>query len=94
MQSGQGGRGPPRGAWSPLPFRPSSPYAQSPPPRLTSPSVNMFAGRMPLCPRPRWPLGPSGIQSPSPGPRPFRLPMHPRLHPESPALRRKGKCNF
>ncbi|KAF7274649.1 hypothetical protein GWI33_012694 [Rhynchophorus ferrugineus] len=78
MQSGQGGRGPPRpgGTWSPLPFRPQSPYGPSPPPRLTSPSVNMFAGRMPVCPRPRWPVPPPGV-SPPPGPKPFRLPMHP-----------------
>lgn len=78
---GPGGRG-----WSPLHFRPPSPYAPSPPPRLGSPAMNMFGNRIPYgvpCPRPRWPTPMSPIPrgvSPPPvplGPRPFRLPMHP-----------------
>lgn len=75
---GPGGRG---AGWSPLNFRPPSPYGPSPPPRLGSPGMNMFGTRLPYmpCPRPRWPSSiPPGV-SPSPvsSPRPFRMPMHP-----------------
>lgn len=77
--SGHGGRG---GGRSPHHFRPPSPYTQSPPPRLGSPGMNMFGNRLPYmpCPRPRWPTAMSPVPpgfSPPPGPRPFRMPMHP-----------------
>lgn len=71
-----------RGGWSPHHFRPPSPYGPSPPPRLGSPGMNMFGNRLPymVCPRPMWPNAMSPVpqgMSPPPGPRPFRLPMHP-----------------
>ncbi|XP_056641850.1 uncharacterized protein LOC130448466 [Diorhabda sublineata] len=78
--------------WSPLHFRPTSPYAPSPPPRMSSPAANMFGTRLPYgmpCPRPRWPTALSPVPvppphafsppppGPPPGPKPFRRPMHP-----------------
>ncbi|XP_031338911.1 vegetative cell wall protein gp1-like isoform X2 [Photinus pyralis] len=76
---GPGGRG---GGWSPLHFRPPSPYGPSPPPRFGSPGMPMFATRHPHmpAPRPRWPSPlPHGASPPPipPSPRPFRMPMHP-----------------
>lgn len=80
----RGGGGPGAPGWSPVHFRGPSPYAPSPPPRLLgSPAAKMFAGAgnrygMP-CPRPRWPtpMSPPVPHASSPGPRPFRRPMHP-----------------
>ncbi|KAL3268204.1 hypothetical protein HHI36_007329 [Cryptolaemus montrouzieri] len=73
-----------RGGWSPIHFRPCSPYGISPPPRMGSPGANMMGSRLPphmACPRPRWPTAmspvPMGMSPPPIGPRPFRLPMHP-----------------
>uniref|UniRef100_A0A6P7H536 Basic proline-rich protein-like n=1 Tax=Diabrotica virgifera virgifera TaxID=50390 RepID=A0A6P7H536_DIAVI len=81
------------GGWSPLHFRPGSPYAPSPPPRMGSPAANMFGNRLPYgmpCPRPRWPAPMSPVPvpphphafsppppGPPPGPKPFRRPLHP-----------------
>lgn len=77
--SGPGGHG--GGGWSPLHFRPPSPYGPSPPPRLGGPEMNVYGPRPPFmpCPRPRWPTPrPMTPSSPiPPGPKPFRMPMHP-----------------
>lgn len=75
--SGPGGHG---GGWSPLHFRPSSPYGPSPPPRLGGPEMNAYGHRPAFlpCPRPKWPTPRPMAHSPVPqGPKPFRLPVHP-----------------